>query len=150
MILGLVLIVFFLQSNWMRQVTEKEATDIVPKGFAEGINRLMLRAKGLSTEQDAIPVSADGWGNAEKIDCKVCLGSGQALSVSGEKEICPICLGVGFHLIRRFELSDRICTFCVGMGRAELPDIGKVGNCPRCDGRGLICKQAADAAPDGN
>jgi DnaJ-class molecular chaperone len=60
--------------------------------------------------------------------------------------MCPICLGLGFHMIKRFDASDRICPLCAGMGRVALPDTGVIGTCPRCEGRGLVRSQAAASA----
>jgi hypothetical protein len=135
-----------LQYQWMQRVRQAGADDVVPPAFAEQIGRWMLAGKGLAPDGGAISPNTAG---AEKIICEHCMGSGSALSDLGERSICPICQGVGFHMIRRFDPADRICPFCSGMGRVELPDTGEVGTCPRCDGRGLVRSQM-NAAPAGN
>jgi hypothetical protein len=135
-----------LQYQWMQRVRQQGATEVVPPAFAEQIGRWMLAGKGLAPDGGSLAPSADG---AEKIICENCMGSGNVLSELGERSICPICQGVGFHMIRRFDPADRICPFCSGMGRVELPDTGEVGTCPRCDGRGLVRSQM-DLAPAGN
>ena len=134
------------QYQWMKRIRQKGAKDVVPPVFAEQLSRWMLHKKGLDPE----PVSLEVLG-AEKIDCGACMGSGRSLAGGGENEICPICQGVGFHMIRRFDSADRICPACGGMGRVEMPDTGAVDTCPRCDGRGLIRNPPRpDSAPDGN
>lgn len=135
-----------LQSLWMRQVREEEAADIIPQSFAEKLNRWMLQKKGLAPE----PAAGEARG-LEKIDCNACMGTGTALAGDGRKDMCPICQGVGFRMVRRFDPADRICPACGGMGRMEMPGTGAVDTCPRCAGRGLILSRPAPAgAPDGN
>ena len=143
----LVLVGFILQSLWMQRVRERSAADIIPNTFAEKLTRWMLYKKGLAPAQTA-PLATPG---AEQIPCGVCMGTGSMLAPDGSKGICTICQGVGFRVVRRFDAADRICPFCGGMGRVELPDTGVVGTCPRCDGRGLIRSRAeAESGPDGN
>lgn len=137
-----------LQTSWMDRIKRTGGKDVVPPAFAEKLSRWMLKSKGLDPESLAA-LNAQG---VEKIQCETCLGTGNSLSAAGRKDICPICLGVGFHVIRRLDPADRICPACSGMGRTELPDTGQVGTCPRCGGRGLIRTGGAGSAPppDGN
>jgi hypothetical protein len=138
----LVVIGFFLQLQWMKAVRQKGAAEIAPNALAEKISLWMLENK----EREPTSIVEDT-GGAEKIMCEACMGTGTVLSGSGPKEICPICQGVGFHMIRRFDPADRICPACGGMGRLQMPDTGVVDTCPRCAGRGLIRGQAKPAAP---
>jgi hypothetical protein len=142
----LVLVAFIVQFKWMQHAKETGAISLDSQGLASKLSLWMLQKKGLDAEAGAVDISG-----AQKIACETCMGTGSVLSGKGEKEICPICLGVGFHMVRRFDPSDRICPFCVGMGRAVMPDTGAVDTCPRCGGRGLVRSQAGtNAAPDGN
>lgn len=145
LIVLLVLLGLALQSQWMDRAKKKGSTDIVPQGFAERLSNWMMYKKGLVPEGDVVS------GGAEKVVCGTCMGGGTVMSGAGAKEMCPICQGVGFRMVRRLDPADRLCPFCGGMGRVEIPDAGKVGTCPRCDGRGLVRRAApADAAPAGN
>lgn len=138
-----VLLGFILQFKWMERAREKGATDIIPSGFANKLSHWMLQKKGLD------PDSGEA-GGVKKIPCETCLGSGIHLADGGAEEICPICQGVGFRMIRFMNPADRICPNCAGMGRFADSDTGAVGTCPRCDGRGVIRSPAApDSAPDG-
>ena len=135
---GMVLAVFVvvgsvLQFNWMQEARKNASTDTLPPGFAKKISQWMLQKKGIAVEE-----AEPGFGEAEKIVCESCQGSGYRSSGGHEKEMCPICQGVGFRMIRRLDASDRKCPACGGMGRVEFYDTGNVGTCPRCDGRGLI------------
>jgi hypothetical protein len=146
LILLLVLGGGLLQFQWMQHIRETGKTDMVPNVLAEKLSRWMMQKSGIPLEDSALSSDAQG---IEKIVCETCMGTGRVLSGPGEKEICPICLGVGFHMVRRFDPADRICPLCAGMGRVERPDTGEVAVCPRCNGRGLVRSQM-DSAPAGN
>ena len=122
-----------LQAHWMQEAKNNASTDTLPPGFTKKISQWMLQKKGIALEDAGM-----NSGEAEKIVCESCLGSGFRSSGGSEKEMCPICQGVGFRMIRRLDASDHMCTACGGMGRVEFYDTGNVGTCPRCDGRGLI------------
>ena len=130
-----------MQFHWM-QTARKANT--VPDAFAEKLARWMMLKKGLSPEEVGLETGAPG---VEKLPCQNCLETGSVLADGGGREICPVCLGVGFHLIRRLDSAERICPNCAGMGRALQPDTGKYGTCPRCDGRGLVRPAGAGDAP---
>ncbi len=125
-----------LQFNWMKHAKQE---DVVSNAFVEKLGAWMLHQKGLSPDQPS-----GGAQVAETIACENCFGTGSVLGEDGAKTLCPICLGVGSHAIRRFDPADRICPLCAGMGRTRLPDSGAYGTCPRCDGRGLVRSPAAD------
>ena len=129
----------YLQFQWMDKAHKP---DVVPNVLAEKVGRWMMQKRGISPHDETLTSSVAA---TERVPCETCMGSGKALA-SGGKEICPICLGVGFHTIRRFDSTDRICPYCAGMGRAAMPDTGEVGSCPRCQGRGLVQTQR-DAPP---
>ncbi len=142
----LVVVAFFLQLQWMRHARESDAATIAPNSLAEKISQWMVETK--APEAGAREMDLNG---AEKISCEVCMGTGTVLSGKDATEFCPICLGVGYHMIRRLDPADRICPACGGMGRLDMPDTGAVEVCPRCSGRGLIRSQNVPApAPDGN
>lgn len=142
----LVVVGFILQYQWMKRARQEGAADIAPNTLAEKISHWMLEQK--EPEAESAVREADG---TEKIFCEACLGTGTVLSGGDAKEICPICQGVGYHMVRRFDPADRICPACGGMGRLAMPDTGAVETCPRCTGRGLIRSQVpAEAAPDAN
>ena len=130
---------FFLQLNWMQRA--KQNADIPANSFADKLGQWMLKQKGVS------PGGETGAPGVESIECDRCFGTGGVLSPEGQRNICPICLGVGSRLIRRIHPDDYKCPACGGMGRMVLPDTGEVGTCPRCQGRGLIRRTgAAEAA----
>lgn len=72
-------------------------------------------------------------------ECDYCSGSGliDNPDLPGERILCGICQGVGYHPTRRFQETDRMCINCGGMGRYYDGD-GNAEYCPRCDGRGLV------------
>ncbi len=72
-------------------------------------------------------------------ECDHCAGSGLKPTDDpfGERELCPICEGVGYQTARRFRDTDRMCVNCDGMGRLYDED-GTVGFCPVCGGRGMV------------
>ena len=134
----MVLVVFVvvgavLQANWMQEAKNNASTDTLPQGFTKKISQWMLQKKGIALDDAAL-----GSSEAKKIVCETCLGSGLHSSTGDEKEMCPICQGVGFRMIRKLDAADQMCPACGGMGRVEFYDTGNVGTCPRCDGRGLI------------
>ncbi len=137
---------FFLQLNWMQKAKEREMPAMDPNSFASKLGQWMLEKKGVSSSPGIA-----GAPGVETVECGNCLGTGGILSEAGQREICPICLGVGSRLIRRVDPADELCPACVGMGRVQFPDTGEYGTCPRCNGRGLIRSGAAggEAAPGG-
>jgi len=137
----LVVVGFILQFNWMDRVHESGDIDTMSPAFAEKLTHWMMLKKGL--DPDMLSPDAN---NAEKVVCANCMGGGTVLTSQGEREICLFCQGVGFRMIRRFDQADRICPFCLGMGRAVHPDTGDVETCLRCHGRGLILSHVA--SPD--
>jgi hypothetical protein len=142
-----VTVAFILQFQWMQRVRRSGQTDIVPESFASAIRSWMLRRSGIAPEE--YDPSLEQFG-IERRDCATCMTSGTVTGPDGQAGICPVCLGVGFRMIRRFDAADDLCPACAGMGRVELPDTGEVGVCPRCTGRGLIRRQGpAAAAADG-
>lgn len=142
LLIAMILGGFALQSRWMKHVQDQKDVSILSPGLADKVSRWMLEKKGM--DPGALRFDEPG---VEKINCETCLGTGKVMGAEGGPVICPICQGVGFHMIRRFDAADRICPNCAGMGRTERLDTGAVGVCPRCDGRGLIHSQAAaDAA----
>jgi len=138
----LVLVGFILQFQWMSRMKETGATDVVSPALADKIKNFMLRKKGLPV--DTLSTEAQA---TERIPCDTCMGGGTILTPDGQREICPICLGVGFHVIRRMDPADRLCPLCGGMGRVENPETGRVGTCPRCDGRGLVRSHVQTVLP---
>ena len=126
-----------LQFHWMQNARK---ANTVPDAFAEKLARWMMLKKGLTPEEAGLDSGVPG---AEKLPCQNCLETGSVLADGGGREICPVCLGVGFHLIRRLDSADRICPNCAGMGRTQKPGTGEYGTCPRCDGRGLVRPPAA-------
>ena len=136
----LVLVGFVLQFHWMNSVQESGMSEeVVPQAFAEKLKIWMLRKKGI--EPDTLSTEAK---SAEQIPCETCMGFGTILTPQGQREICPICLGVGFHMVRRFDPAEKICPACAGMGRVKMTDTGAGATCPRCGGRGLIRTQTSD------
>lgn len=133
---------FVLQSRWMQGVREKKDASILPQSMADKVGRWMLEKRGL--DPGMLRTDAPG---VEKILCETCMGSGETIGETG-RSICPICQGVGFRMIRRFDAAEKICPNCAGMGRAESPETGAVDVCPRCNGRGLVRTSLAPA--DGN
>lgn len=141
-----------LQFNWMQRARRAAGSeDLISNPVADKIGRWMLEKRGLG------PGAASSFGGGaeapgiERIICETCMGTGEAPPAGGAPGICPICQGVGFRMIRRFDAADRLCPLCAGMGRVELPDTGVVDTCPRCAGRGLVRSQPeAEAPPPGD
>jgi hypothetical protein len=134
LIVAMVLVAFVLQYHWMQRVRELGADGIAPNTFAEKLSRWMLHKRGVSLDDPAVL----GQIGTERIPCETCGQTGTLFSEAGAPVPCPICLGVGFRMIRRFDAADYICPACAGMGRVEMPDTGVVDTCPRCGGRGLV------------
>lgn len=134
LILILVVVGATLQWNWMKQVRQDKTDVIVTDGFAGKLSRWMLARRGIHLDDPVNWTETD----AERILCESCGGMGRSLREDGTIGPCPICQGVGFRMIRRFSPDENLCPFCVGMGRAVLPDTGEIATCPRCDGRGLV------------
>ncbi len=124
---------FILQFRWMQSASDRGSDDIVLPAFARKISAWMLHKRGLPNE----PGTA-GAGGIEKIPCETCMGSGTLYGDDGREAMCPICQGVGYRMVRRFEPGERICPACAGMGRVIFSDTGLADTCPRCQGRGLI------------
>ena len=131
---------FLLQSRWMQGVRERKDSNLVPQGMADKIGRWMLEKRGMDPN-----VLRAGDPGVERIDCETCLGTGEIFGEAGGRSICPICQGVGFRMIRRFDAAEKICPNCAGMGRTESLETGEVGVCPRCGGRGLVRSPPAPA-----
>ena len=140
LIVALVMVGFVLQFQWMQRVRSGEASDITPNILAEKFSLWFFGKHG-----DAGSPGKEAPG-VERITCNNCSGTGSLLTWSREPEMCPVCQGVGFRMIRRFDPADRLCPACGGMGRVDVLDGTGVGTCPRCGGRGMIHSQAADAA----
>ena len=72
-------------------------------------------------------------------ECEYCLGNGSVNDPDrpGERMLCTICFGVGYHATRRYTEEDRMCITCGGMGR-RYDEHGDAEFCPRCDGRGMV------------
>jgi len=117
---------------------ETGSTDIVPQVFAKKLEQYMLRKRGLPPDTLSTEAKA-----AEKVPCRYCMEGGTIITPEGERAICPICQGVGYRMIRRFDPTDRLCPLCAGMGRVESPETGIIATCVRCNGRGLILTQTA-------
>lgn len=76
----------------------------------------------------------------EKIDCDYCGGLGMIRDPAYPTQmyLCPLCFGVGSHVVRRITDRDTLCPVCGGLGRVLDEPTGYAQTCPRCDGRGLI------------
>ena len=76
----------------------------------------------------------------KRVGCDYCAETG---IIDDETEaagfrLCPICFGVGVHMIRKLDDHDKLCPACGGMGRLYDFDTEQPRTCGRCDGRGLI------------
>jgi DnaJ-class molecular chaperone len=78
--------------------------------------------------------------SVDRIECDYCGGTGviEKQDQIREFEMCPICFGVGGHLVRYMDKQDKLCPACGGMGRLYDYDTGQARTCERCRGRGLI------------
>jgi hypothetical protein len=72
-------------------------------------------------------------------ECEHCLGNGLLDDPErpGERVLCAVCYGVGYHATRRYTDEDRMCLNCGGMGRL-FDEHGEVHFCTRCGGRGVV------------
>lgn len=72
-----------------------------------------------------------------RIDCDTCGKTGVVRDPDNAQimKMCPVCFGVGYHNIRRFDEEDAVCAACGGMGRTDIG--GAWRTCERCEGRGL-------------
>ena len=136
---------FFLQLNWMQRAKREGAVDMAPNALADKLGQWMLEKRG--GESRASEASATVAPGVETKKCFNCQGMGYIFTADGQREICPICQGVGSHLVRYLDSADELCPGCAGMGRAVLSDTGEVGTCPRCGGRGLI-RPATEPVPE--
>lgn len=134
---------FFLQLNWIQRTKREGAADLAPNAIADRLGKWMLEQRGGDAAVSA-PVNAPG---VQTITCFNCQGMGYIFTADGQREMCPICQGVGSHLVRHLDPADELCPGCAGMGRTILADTGEAVTCPRCNGRGLIRRPAADSAP---
>ena len=140
----MVMTAIVLQYRWMSNVRATGAEGIVPNTLAEKLGQWMLMRRGISLEDPRMA----GQPGVEQIQCDTCMASGELFGEDGQKVMCPVCLGVGFRMVRRFEAGDRICPLCAGMGRVEMFDTGEIGTCPRCEGRGLVSSTRPDVAAE--
>jgi len=71
-------------------------------------------------------------------ECEYCRGNGllDDPDEPGERILCEICWGVGYHATRRYTEGDRMCLACGGMGR-RYDDHEHAVPCTRCEGRGI-------------
>jgi hypothetical protein len=138
LIAGMVVVAFVLQFLWMRHIRASGPDSIAPNTLADRLSHFMLQRRSGGAE----PTVVYGEMGTERVTCEACMGVGAVLSDQAVKTPCPICQGVGFRIVRRFDDEDRICPMCIGMGRVAMPDTGVVGTCPRCDGRGLVRRAA--------
>lgn len=72
-------------------------------------------------------------------ECEYCSGSGllEDPDQPGERILCPICWGVGYHATRRYSDEGHMCLACGGMGR-HYDEAGHAVVCARCEGRGIV------------
>ena len=75
-----------------------------------------------------------------RIPCDYCgeLGTVRNPQRHEKMDVCPVCFGVGYHVIRKFDKHDTLCPLCGGAGRVVDESSGYAQTCPRCDGRGVI------------
>lgn len=72
------------------------------------------------------------------VECPHCAKSGWIRdNGTGERSVCPVCHGLGYHPIRRLYDDDQLCPGCAGLGRI-MEENGRARNCLRCDGRGFV------------
>ena len=137
---AMVVVGFVLQYRWMQKVKAEGAESITPNMVAVKLGQMLLEKRGirLDAEEEAVPAGV------ERISCEHCMGTGTTFGENGEKQLCPICQGVGFGMVRRMDASDRPCPACLGMGRIQID--GATELCPRCSGRGLVRRAAEPSA----
>lgn len=75
--------------------------------------------------------------SVKRIECDHCARVGVVRDEHDSRimKMCPVCFGVGYHSVRRFDDQDAICAACGGMGRLESSGIWR--NCERCGSRGV-------------
>ena len=128
---------FAAQLLWMGKHTGGRDADkmVSPDNpIARFLQNTMMEKKGLD--------GTDGEGEAsragtETIACAYCFGIGQ-VRADGQVVLCPVCLGVGSHAVRRITGDELLCIACDGMGRVAQDGAIEAETCPRCRGRGLI------------
>lgn len=96
----------------------------------------MMEKKGLDGEKEGQTAAGEPAGT-ETIACGYCFGIGQ-VRADGQAVLCPVCLGVGSHAVRRIAGDELICIACDGMGRVVEEGGVAAETCPRCRGRGLV------------
>lgn len=140
LLIVIVLVGLVAQFRWMQRMKQGESGDVAPN--------ILLEKFGLwfSGKLGGAGGAGSDVSGVKQVTCNNCSGTGSLLSWSGEREICPICQGVGFRMVRQFDAADRLCPACAGMGRVDLMDGSGVATCLRCEGRGMIQSQAAAAA----
>lgn len=81
----------------------------------------------------------------QKVQCDHCGGTGLLKGSNGVQVVlCPVCFGVGSHLVRKTGTADVLCPACGGMGRLIDARTGEARFCKRCGGRGLITTEPAE------
>lgn len=72
-----------------------------------------------------------------RISCAKCGKYGKVRDAADASiaKMCPVCFGVGYHTVRRFDEKDGVCAPCGGMGRVDEGGVWRT--CRRCDGRGV-------------
>jgi DnaJ-class molecular chaperone len=77
---------------------------------------------------------------AKQVQCEHCESRGVVESPENpaKLELCPICFGLGSHLVRPLDEHDVLCPACGGLGRLYDADSGLARDCRRCLGRGMI------------
>lgn len=73
----------------------------------------------------------------DRIPCDKCARRGTVRDAADSRIVtmCPVCFGIGSHMIRWFDDLDVVCAPCGGMGRVDEEGVWRT--CRRCDGRGL-------------
>lgn len=115
-ILALLLQMYWMQQNWGELARRDDHTPLDQELLDEMQGRMITR-----------------------YECEHCMGNGSITDPDqpGEKKMCPICYGVGYHDTRRYTDADRMCITCGGMGR-RYDEHGHAEYCPRCNGRGVV------------
>jgi len=88
---------------------------------------------------------------AQRVICEHCDGRGVYRPPSAPKAValCPVCFGLGSHLVRRLDDNDELCPACGGMGRVADASGEMADTCERCGGRGLVLDADASAGSAG-
>ncbi len=117
-VIAVLLQIYWMQHNW-REMTRRHDAVVFDEEFFE-----LWQAKFLT-----------------HYECEYCQGSGllDDPDAPGERMLCPICWGVGYHATRRHAEGDRMCLACGGMGRHyDDDDDEEAVFCSRCEGRGIV------------